>query len=87
MLFCYLFSNSNDFNYTIVDSTNRLACPSRRKNEINFYVGEKARSNRKVLNLNYPVEHGVVTNWNDMELLWHHMFYNELSVTPEVSNY
>merc|ERR1711939_1170110 len=32
--------------------------------------------------LRYPIEHGVVTNWDDMEKIWHHTFYNELRVAP-----
>lgn len=32
----------------------------------------------------YPVQRGIVTNWDDMERVWHHTFYNELRVAPEV---
>lgn len=40
------------------------------------YVGDEAQARRGMLSLRYPIEHGIVTNWDDMETLWHHTFYN-----------
>eukprot|EP00128_Syssomonas_multiformis_P014135 Colp12_sorted_trinity150504_noHs@20207 len=48
------------------------------------YVGDEARNKRYFLFLNNPIEHGIVTNWDDMEKVWHHTYYNELCVNPEV---
>ena len=47
------------------------------------YVGEEAQSKPDVLTLRYPVDRGLIKNWDDMEKIWHHTFYNELRMAPE----
>ena len=47
-----------------------------------MYVGDEAQSKRGLLTLKYPVERGIVTNWDDMEQIWKHCF-EELDVQPE----
>jgi actin len=47
------------------------------------YVGEEAQKKRSILAITYPIERGLVTNFDDMEKLWHHTFYDALRVVPE----
>merc|ERR1712100_45436 len=43
-----------------------------------YYIGEEAQQKRGILILKYPLEHGIVQNWEDMEKVWRHTFDNEL---------
>ena len=47
------------------------------------YVGEEAQQKRGVLKIETPIEQGIVSNWDDMEKVWHHTLYSELRVAPE----
>ncbi|KFO33391.1 Actin-41 [Fukomys damarensis] len=47
------------------------------------YVGHEAQRKGGIMTLKCPVEHGIVTNWGDMEKIWHYTFYTELRVAPE----
>nr|AAI39517.1 Si:ch211-241j12.3 protein [Danio rerio] len=47
-----------------------------------LYVGHDAQHMRGVLTLRYPIRHGVVSNWDEMEMLWTHAF-QLLSAAPE----
>lgn len=48
-----------------------------------YYMGEEAISKKGVLSLSYPIEHGIVKDWTDMEKIWHYTFYDALRVNPE----
>ncbi len=52
-------------------------------NRKDTFVGFEAQSRREFLSLKYPIERGIVANWDDMEKIWHHTFHNELRVAPE----
>ena len=44
------------------------------------YVGDEAQSKRGILTLKYPIEHGIVTNWDDMEKVRATGLYNHVVV-------
>ncbi|XP_048417180.1 actin-like isoform X6 [Stegostoma tigrinum] len=43
-----------------------------------YYVGEEAQAKRGVLSLKYPIKHGIVVSWDDMEKIWRHVYDCEL---------
>ena len=44
-------------------------------------IGKEAVE-KKGLKLKYPIEHGIIKNFDEMEKIWGHIFYNELKVDP-----
>lgn len=51
-----------------------------------FYVGDEAQAKRGVLTIKYPIQHGVITDWDDIEKIWTHTFSSELKVDPSAQN-
>ena len=47
------------------------------------YVGHDARSTREGLTLKYPIQHGIITDRDEMVEIWGHIFYNELRIDPQ----
>jgi centractin len=45
-----------------------------------LYIGKKAELNRGLLKLRYPVEHGVIKHWGDMEAIWNYA-YGEMKIS------
>ncbi|KAF0289921.1 Beta-centractin [Amphibalanus amphitrite] len=42
--------------------------------EGDIFVGPKAEEHRGLLSIRYPMEHGIVTDWNDMERIWQYIY-------------
>lgn len=42
--------------------------------EGDIFIGPKAEEHRGLLNIKYPMEHGVVRDWNDMERIWQYIY-------------
>ncbi|XP_058391293.1 actin-related protein T1 [Diceros bicornis minor] len=51
-------------------------------NQKKYFVGDKALYKYETLHLHYPIERGLVTEWDDMEKLWKYLFEWELGVKP-----
>lgn len=48
-----------------------------------YYIGEEIELKQDILELKSPIEHGIITNWDDMQKIWEYTFYNELQIAPE----
>eukprot|EP01089_Gocevia_fonbrunei_P022113 TRINITY_DN8808_c0_g1_i10.p1 TRINITY_DN8808_c0_g1~~TRINITY_DN8808_c0_g1_i10.p1 ORF type:complete len:391 (-),score=49.95 TRINITY_DN8808_c0_g1_i10:350-1522(-) len=47
------------------------------------YYGTEALSRRGILTHKYPIERGIITNWDEMELVWENIYSTALSVDPK----
>lgn len=46
-------------------------------------IGEEASQLRHMLELSYPMENGIVKNWEDMQNIWEYTFgANKLNIDP-----
>ncbi|TLD15902.1 uncharacterized protein PgNI_01594 [Pyricularia grisea] len=52
--------------------------------EGDVFIGEKAATElRGLLKIRYPLEHGIVTDWDDMEKIWGYVYEEGLKVLSE----
>ncbi|CAD7669935.1 unnamed protein product [Nyctereutes procyonoides] len=51
--------------------------------EEDWFIGDEAQEKRGDLNLQYPISRATVANWDNMEKIWHHSFYQVLRIAPE----
>nr|XP_020636040.1 beta-centractin [Pogona vitticeps] len=42
--------------------------------EGDLFIGPKAEEHRGLLSIRYPMEHGIVRDWNDMERIWQYVY-------------
>eukprot|EP00457_Paulinella_chromatophora_P005541 gb/GEZN01005558.1/.p1 GENE.gb/GEZN01005558.1/~~gb/GEZN01005558.1/.p1 ORF type:complete len:392 (-),score=59.82 gb/GEZN01005558.1/:613-1746(-) len=50
--------------------------------EGDLFVGDKAKELRGILKLNYPMKHGVIRDWKDMQHIWTHT-YTQLNIVQD----
>lgn len=51
--------------------------------EGDVFIGRKAQEFRGLLKIKYPMEHGIVTDWDDMERIWSWVYSEELGTLSE----
>ena len=52
--------------------------------EGDIFIGSRAQGEiRGLLKINYPLEHGIVTDWDDMERIWQHVYAEGLKTLSE----
>ncbi|XP_059120039.1 uncharacterized protein LOC131911745 [Peromyscus eremicus] len=51
--------------------------------EEDCFIGAEAQNNLVQLNLNHPITRGAIANWDNVEKIWHHSFYQALHISPE----
>ncbi|KAI2409217.1 Arp2/3 complex subunit, actin nucleation center [Ophidiomyces ophidiicola] len=44
--------------------------------------GDEAAAARSMLQISYPMENGIVRNWDDMQHLWNYTFYEKMKIDP-----
>lgn len=47
------------------------------------FIGQRAQDLRGLLKITYPLEHGIVTDWDDMEMIWQYVYTEELKTKSE----
>ncbi|CAD8176785.1 unnamed protein product [Paramecium octaurelia] len=53
------------------------------KDSKDVYVGDEALAKRGLLKIQSPFQNGLIKNWEDMESIWNHAFFNELRINPK----
>jgi centractin len=51
--------------------------------EGDVFIGKKAQELRGLLKIKYPIEHGIVSDWDDMERIWKYIYEEELKTASE----
>jgi actin-related protein 3 len=51
--------------------------------DLDFFIGAEATKKRDNYNVDYPIRHGIVDNWDNMEKYWSRCIYQYLCCDPE----
>jgi len=48
-------------------------------------VGDEAQKLRNMLQISYPLENGIIRNWEDIQYVWDYTFFEKLKIDPKQS--
>lgn len=71
---------------TLIQTKEESKIDKRDKNSIpdlDFFIGKEAQVKRADYNLDYPIRHGIIDNWDNMERYWARCIYQYLCCDPE----
>ncbi|OAV97805.1 actin-like protein 3 [Puccinia triticina 1-1 BBBD Race 1] len=51
--------------------------------DLDFFIGDEAIANSKTYNVNYPIRHGQIEDWDLMERFWQQTIFKYLRAEPE----
>ncbi|KAG9394225.1 Actin-related protein [Carpediemonas membranifera] len=55
--------------------------------DLDFFIGQEAIAKQKSYGLSYPVRHGLIENWDQMEKFWSQALFQYLHCDPEEHNF
>ncbi|KAH0788897.1 Act1p [Histomonas meleagridis] len=68
---------------SVVGWTKGATSPTNSDGSLNYFIGPESLVNLSAILLKRPIENRIITNFDDMEKLWNHIFTNELCMKPE----
>merc|ERR1711939_246558 len=51
--------------------------------DLDFYIGDEAIANSKTYGVHYPIRHGMIEDWDQMERYWEQSIFKYLRAEPE----
>jgi len=51
--------------------------------DLDFFTGYEAITNSKSYSINYPIRHGLIESWSNMERIWSRCFFDYMRCDPE----
>ncbi len=68
---------------SVVAESNKPGTKKDEVGDLDFYIGAEASVKRENYNVDYPIRHGIIDNWDNMEKYWSRCIYQYLCCDPE----